>query len=74
MYESEKDYVRANQVVNDFLEVSKNHYGPMTTQYAQACFLKAKTLMMTEGSDQEITLEHIKKAIDIEEEVQKSKA
>jgi len=53
--------------------MTKDIFGEKSTQYAHSCFLNAKTLMMSIGSNPEETLKSINTAIDIEEEIQKGR-
>ena len=51
------------------MELCRDLYGDRSYQYAHCCFLRAKTLMMLDGSDPAETKKAIEEAIDIEEEL-----
>jgi hypothetical protein len=75
IYESEKNFKDALKIVDEQTELTAQIFGERSYQYAHACFLRSKTLMMTaEGqNDFDKTAASIVKAIDIEEELQRSK-
>lgn len=45
--ESEKNFNDAIKVVDEQTELTKELYGAKSYQYAHSCFLRAKTLMMS---------------------------